>query len=63
MGDSKLIATKQECQELNPSQNYLLSVQISQHIQLMVQQFITTYKHPSWHQLSTICKENLINLR
>lgn len=61
MGDTKSI--KPENQQLTPSQNYLLSVQISQHIQLTVQQFLFTYKHPSWHQLSAICKENLLNLR
>lgn len=63
MGDTKSVRSNQENLTLTHDQSYLLCIQISQHIQLTVQQFITTYKHPSWHQLSIICKENLQNLR
>lgn len=50
-------------QLVNSDQLYLLSVQISQHVQLMVQQFLMTYKHPKWHHQSKICKSNLYSLR
>ncbi|OXU20302.1 hypothetical protein TSAR_000632 [Trichomalopsis sarcophagae] len=48
---------------VNPHQRYLISVQLSQHVQLMAQQFIMTYKHPMLHKHSQICKDNLGSLR
>ena len=41
---------------VNAEQHALLSVQLSQHVQLMVQQFVMTYKHLTWNNLSRICK-------
>jgi hypothetical protein len=48
---------------INTDQRYLLSVQMSQHVQLMVQHYLMTYKHPKWNQQSKICKNNLYSLR
>lgn len=48
---------------LNSMQCQLLAVQLSQHVQLMVQQFVMNYKHPVWHEQSLTCKENLESLR
>ena len=64
MVDLLPVLAEPELPELvNSQQQYLLTVQISQHVQLMTQQYLMTYKHPKWHQHSTICKSNLNSLR
>ncbi|KAJ8670120.1 hypothetical protein QAD02_001379 [Eretmocerus hayati] len=47
---------------MDSDQYYLLSVQISQYVQLLVQQFVMTHKHPRYHELASVCKENLLEL-
>lgn len=48
---------------ITPHQRDLISIQMSQHVQLMAQQFLMTYKHPVLHKHSVICKYNLEHLR
>ncbi|XP_014218388.1 uncharacterized protein LOC106646780 [Copidosoma floridanum] len=40
----------------------LLSVQMSQHVQLLAQQILMTYKHPKLHYISKVCKDLLNSL-
>ncbi|KAJ8670119.1 hypothetical protein QAD02_001378 [Eretmocerus hayati] len=47
---------------VNDHQRNLLSVQMSHHVQFLVQQFVMTYKHPKLHHQSLQCKEFLNSL-
>ncbi|KAF7394714.1 hypothetical protein HZH66_007888 [Vespula vulgaris] len=55
------------CSELsmlvNFEQRHLLTIQLQQHVQLMVQHFAMTYMHPDLHILSKTCKQNLNSIR
>lgn len=48
---------------VNPNQLYLLSIQLSQHVQLLTQQFLMTYKHPILHKVATETKSYLNSLK
>ncbi|KAL7301271.1 hypothetical protein TKK_0006010 [Trichogramma kaykai] len=48
---------------VNPMQRKLISIQMSQHVQLLAQQFVLNYKHLKWHQKSLISRENLQSLK
>ncbi|XP_076303648.1 gon-4 like protein muscle wasted [Lasioglossum baleicum] len=48
---------------MNANQRQLLAVQMCQHVQLMVQHFAMTYRHPDLHFQSKSCKENLMSIR
>ncbi|CAH1164288.1 unnamed protein product [Phaedon cochleariae] len=41
----------------------LLQQQMAQHVQMLTQNFILTYKHPELHQLSVKLKEYLLNIK
>ncbi|KAH0568279.1 GON-4-like protein [Cotesia glomerata] len=41
----------------------LLNIQFQQHIQLMTQHFLMTYKHPKLHSQSVTCEENLDSIK
>ncbi|XP_076652630.1 gon-4 like protein muscle wasted isoform X2 [Halictus rubicundus] len=48
---------------MNANQRQLLAVQMSQHVQLMVQHFAMTYRHPELHFQSKTCKENIMSIK
>ncbi|XP_051161017.1 uncharacterized protein LOC127281373 isoform X2 [Leptopilina boulardi] len=50
-------------QFVNNEQRHLLNIQLRQHVQLMSQQFLMSYKHPEYHNLSKSCKSNIESLR
>ncbi|CAG5107677.1 Similar to Gon4l: GON-4-like protein (Mus musculus) [Cotesia congregata] len=41
----------------------LLNIQFQQHIQLMTQHFLMTYKHPKLHSQSVTCEENIDSIK
>lgn len=49
--------------ELTYGQRLLLSQQMRQHVQLLTQHFLLTYKHPTLGHLAPKCKSNLITLK
>lgn len=48
---------------VNSDQRVLLEIQLSQHIQLMVQHFVMTHMHPELQKQAKTCKDNLNSLR
>ena len=48
---------------INSVQCELLAVQLSQHVQLLVQQFVMSYNHPVWHKQSLTFKYVLESLK
>lgn len=49
--------------QMSINQITLLHVQMTQHVQLLAQQFVMTYKHPTLDKFSNKCKENLLDLK
>lgn len=49
--------------ELTYAQRLLLCQQMRQHVQLLIQHFLLTYKHPTLGHLAAQCKSNLVTLK
>lgn len=53
---------KKERRGMVPTQKLLLAQQMRQHVQLMTQHFLQTYKHPVYHYYSGVCRAMLVRV-
>lgn len=58
----ELMRKKKERRGMVPTQILLLAQQMRQHVQLTTQHFLQTYKHPTYHYYSGICRTMLVRI-